>query len=119
MKNSYSQQLQNTHQDLNSNHSESLSQLGDDITELAAHLDAGTYQLLELIGQFDEKGGWHGTGINSCAHWLSWKCGMSLGSAREKVRIARALPELPKISAAFRSGKVSYSKVRAMTRVAT
>jgi hypothetical protein len=47
---------------------ESLEQLGDEITELSAHLDAGTYQLLELIGRFDEHGGWHGTGIHSCAH---------------------------------------------------
>ena len=98
---------------------ESLSRLGDDITQMTAHLDAGTYQLLKLIGEFDEKGGWHGIGINSCAHWLNWKCGISLGPAREKVRVARALPGLPKISKAFRAGKVSYSKVRAMTRVST
>jgi len=98
---------------------ESLSRLGDDITQMAAHLDAGTFQLLKLIGEFDKRGGWHGIGIHSCAHWLNWKCGISLGPAREKVRVARALPGLPQISKAFRAGKVSYSKVRAMTRVAT
>ena len=111
--------LPNTQKHPDSDHVESLSRLCDDITHMAAHLDAGTYQLLELIGEFDEKGGWHGIGINSCAHWLNWKCGISLGPAREKVRVARALPGLPKISSAFRAGKVSYSKVRAMTRVAT
>ncbi len=98
---------------------ETITRLGDDITQMAAHLDAGTYQLLELIGRFDEMGGWHGIGIQSCAHWLNWKCGISMGPAREKVRVARALTDLPKISTAFRKGKVSYSKVRAMTRVAT
>ena len=98
---------------------EDLSRLGDEITEMAAHLTAGTCQLLELIQVFDEEGGWHGFGINSCAHWLNWKCGMSMGTAREQVRVARALPALPKILASFRIGKVSYSKVRAMTRVAT
>jgi len=98
---------------------ESLEQLGDEITELSAHLDAGTYQLLELIGRFDEHGGWHGTGIHSCAHWLNWKCGINLGAARERVRTARALPGLPLIRAAFQEGKISYSKTRAMTRVAT
>ncbi len=97
----------------------SLSSLGDQITELAAHLDAGTYQLLKLISEFDQREGWNGTGILSCAHWLNWKCGISLGAAREKVRAARALASLPQISAVFRAGKVSYSKVRAMTRVAT
>jgi len=98
---------------------QSLEHLGDEITELSAHLDAGTYQLLELIGRFDEHEGWKGTGIHSCAHWLNWKCGMNLNAARERVRVARALPDLPRISAAFRDGKISYSKVRGMTRVAT
>jgi hypothetical protein len=111
--------LPNTHKFPDPNHFESMSRLGDDITQMAAHLDAGNYQLLMLIGKFDENGGWHGIGINSCAHWLNWKCGISLGPAREKVRVARALPGLPKISAAFGEGRVSYSKVRAMTRVAT
>ena len=54
----------------------------------------------------------------SCAHWLNWKCGTSLGAAREKVRVAHALQNLPKITEAFSTGVVSYSKVRAMTRVA-
>ena len=98
---------------------EVLLRLGDEITEMSAHLDAGTYQLLQLIGRFDQQGGWHGTGILSCAHWLNWRCGLNIGAAREQVRVARALPGLPKISAAFRQGRVSYSKVRAMTRVAT
>jgi len=96
-----------------------LEQLGDEICELSAHLDAGTFRLLELIARFDEHGGWNGTGILSCAHWLNWKCGMNLGAARERVRVARTLPELPRISAAFREGRISYSKARAMTRVAT
>ena len=59
---------------------------------MSAHLTAGTCQLLELIQVFDEEGGWHGYGISSCAHWLSWKCGMGTGTAREQVRVARALP---------------------------
>jgi hypothetical protein len=96
-----------------------LNHLADNITELVAHIDAGTFQLLKLICEFDKNEGWSGPGIRSCAHWLNWKCGMSMGPARERVRVARALPELPAISAAFRQGKVSYSKVRAMTRVAT
>jgi hypothetical protein len=96
-----------------------LDRMADGITELVAHLDASTFQLLELICEFDINEGWEGPGIKSCAHWLNWKCGMSLGPARERVRVARALPDLPEISMAFREGRVSYSKVRAMTRVAT
>jgi hypothetical protein len=52
-------------------------------------------------------------------NWLQWQCGTNIGAAREKVRVARALPEFPKISASFSEGRISYSKVRAMTRVAT
>jgi hypothetical protein len=89
------------------------------ITELSAHIHAATYRLLELIREYDDSQGWTGPGLNSCAHWLNWKCGIDLGAAREKVRVAHALDKLPKISEEFRLGEVSYSKVRAMTRVAT
>ncbi|NNE06189.1 MAG: DUF222 domain-containing protein [Xanthomonadales bacterium] len=97
----------------------SLDHLADEITELSAHLDAGNYRLLQLIEAFDARQGWEGVGMRSCAHWLNWQCGINLGAAREKVRVAKALPALPRISEAFRTGEVSYSKVRAMTRVAT
>ena len=94
-------------------------QLETQITELSAHIHAATYRLLELICEYDDSHGWTGPGLNSCAHWLNWKCGLSLGAAREKVRVAHALKDLPKISQLFRLGEVSYSKVRAITRVAT
>lgn len=93
--------------------------LEDEITELAAHISAATWRLLKLIREYDLCSGWNGGGTKSCAHWLNWKCGIALGAAREKVRVANALAELPQISAAFREGCLSYSKVRAMTRVAT
>ena len=96
-----------------------LENLENDITELAAHINAATYRLFELICLYDEKEGWAQHGLASCAHWLQWQCGTNLNAAREKVRVARALPDLPEISEAFRTGRVSYSKVRAMTRVAT
>jgi hypothetical protein len=100
-------------------HFRNLERLGEEITELAAHIHAATFQLLELIREFDDQEGWGREGANSCAHWLNWKCGMNQGAAREKVRVAHALPDLPLISSMFREGRVSYSKVRAMTRVAT
>jgi hypothetical protein len=55
----------------------------------------------------------------SCAHWLNWRTGLAMGAAREKVRVARALGDLPRLSGAMRRGATSYSKVRAITRVAT
>ena len=93
--------------------------LENQITELAAHIHAATARLLELIRRFDEGGGWQGDGLRSCAHWLNWKCGINMGAAREKVRVAKALADLPLTSEQFRRGEISYSKVRAMTRVAT
>ncbi|PKL95040.1 MAG: hypothetical protein CVV18_06980 [Gammaproteobacteria bacterium HGW-Gammaproteobacteria-8] len=91
----------------------------DEITEPAEHIHSATYRLLELIREFNQREGWGGPGLRSCAHWLNWKVGISLGAAREKLRVAHALEDLPKISAEFRRGTISFSKVRAMTRVAT
>ena len=95
-----------------------LERLGDEIAELAAHLHAAVYRLLVLIREFDAREGWH-SGFRTCAHWLSWRTGVDLGAAREKVRVARALEDLPQLSEGMRSGVLSYSKVRALTRVAT
>ena len=91
--------------------------LGDRIADLAARIQAATYELLVLIRQFDERDGWEG--FASCAHWLSWRIGLAPGAAREKVRVAHALANLPRLSEALQRGEVSYSKVRAVTRVAT
>ena len=88
------------------------------ITELYAYITAADYQFLVLVAEFDRHGYWELGGIRSCAHWLNWQCGIGMNAAREKVRVARALEALPKISKAFARGEISYSKVRAMTRVA-
>ncbi len=94
--------------------------LGAQITLLAGQMNVGNYRLLKLIAEFDERKGWSGAGtVRSCADWLNWKCGIAIGAAREKVRVAHCLAELPLIDAAFATGEISYSKVRAMTRVAT
>ena len=88
------------------------------ITELAGHLNSGNYRFLRLIAEFDRRKGWSDSATQSCAHWLNWKCGIDMGAAREKVRVANALAALPKISASMERGELSYSKVRALTRIA-
>ena len=95
-----------------------LDRLGDEIAELSAHLEAATARLLTLIREFDARGGWN-NGFRSCAHWLSWRVGLDLGAARERVRVARALGTLPRLAQALARGELSYAKVRALTRVAT
>jgi hypothetical protein len=95
-----------------------LDRLGDEIAELAAHLDCAIARLLNLIREFDARGGWS-SGFRSCAAWLSWRIGLAPGAAREHVRVARALGTLPRLSQALARGELSYSKVRELTRVAT
>jgi hypothetical protein len=91
--------------------------LEDEIATLSATLAAATHRLILLIGELDRRG--VPDDCRSSAHWLSWRVGLSLGVARQYVRVAKALPELPKISEAFGRGELSFSKVRAITRVAT
>src|SRR6476646_10068034 len=88
------------------------------ICELAGHLAAATCRFLVLLADFDARRGWASWEMDSCAQWLSWKCQMSSGTAREHVRVARALRHLPVIRARFAAGRLSYAKVRALTRIA-
>jgi len=94
-----------------------IEELDQAIVNLSARINAETYQLLLLIRQFDERAGWLKWGLANCAEWLHYRCDLSMNAAREKVRVAHALKTLPNIAAAFASGGLSYSKVRAMTRV--
>jgi hypothetical protein len=100
------------------NTSVSLEELEAQITELAGQLNAANYRWLTLIAEYDRRNGWADGKLPSCAHWLNFKCGLNLGAAREKVRVAHALAGLPKIAASMARGELSYSKVRALTRVA-
>ncbi|HEX2689720.1 MAG TPA: DUF222 domain-containing protein, partial [Kofleriaceae bacterium] len=96
-----------------------LDRLGERIAEQAAHFDAAMHRLLTDLREFDERGGWHVQGAMSCAHWLSWRVGWDLVTARDRVRVARKLAGVPAIDDALRRGEISYSKARAMVRVAT
>jgi len=96
-----------------------LERLEAEICELAGHLTAATCRFLVLLGDFDARRGWASWDMNSCASWLSWKCQMSSRTAREHVRVARALRDLPVIRTEFGTARLSYAKVRALTRIAT
>ena len=96
-----------------------IEDLERDIHNLCIGINAATYELLTLIREFDERVGWLKWGLENCAEWLAWRCDLSMATAREKVRTAHALKELPLISQSFSTGDLSYSKVRELTRVAT
>src|SRR5690349_17931281 len=100
-------------------HWRELEALEAKITELWGYLNAATYRFLLLIAEFDREEAYARHGLANTAQWLNWQCGIRAVAAREKVRVARALEQLPEISDAFAKGEISYSKVRAMTRVAT
>jgi hypothetical protein len=105
-------------------HDESMSKaqlksLGEEIATFAARVDVATHALIAKLRQFDAHEGHAHDEFATSAHWLSWRTGIGLNAAREKVRVARALGELPRIDELFARGKLSYSKVRAITRVAT
>jgi hypothetical protein len=96
----------------------SVDDLDRAICTLVRRMNAECYSVLVLIREFDDRFGYAKWSFKSCAEWLAWRCGLSLSAAREKVRAAQALRKLPAISAAFADGRLSYSKVRALTRVA-
>jgi uncharacterized protein DUF222 len=92
--------------------------LDERILNLCTRINAATYELLVMIREFDERGGCLKWGLDCTSKWLAWRCDLSMATAREKVRVARALKHLPLVSAAFSTGELSYSKVRSLTRVA-
>jgi len=96
-----------------------LEELEREICELAAHLAAATCRWLLLVAAFDQRRGWAEWGAKSCAEWLSWRCSIGRVTAREHVRVARRLVELPHVREAFAAGELTYCKVRAITRVAS
>ena len=94
-------------------------QLEQAVAELSAQIDEAEHRLLTLVREMDRRKRHAQHGMASMAQWLSWRVGLGPVAAREKVRVAKALGDLPEIDAALARGEVSYSKVRAMTRIAT
>jgi len=97
---------------------EALEELGDSIALKAAHLHAGMFPYLVDLARFDRLDGWRIAGHRTCAHWLAYRTKNDLMTSREHVRVARALEKLPETGASMGRGALSYSQVRALTRVA-
>jgi hypothetical protein len=97
----------------------SLDQLEEDIISLSSHINAMGYEFLVLVREFDLRQGWKAYNFNNCAEWLNMKCGIATATAREKIRVANLLFDLPQTAAAFQKGDLSFSKAKSLTRVAT
>src|SRR5947207_7680971 len=93
----------------------SFADLEQELASLASHIYAGTCRWLELVAELDRRGELVAC---TCAEWLAWRCGLTPRTAREHVRIARRLAELPLVRGAFSLGEISFAKVRALTRIA-
>ena len=89
------------------------------VTRMAAHINLADWRFIKLIAAMERTRGWQEGGYCNLGNWLDHRCGLGPCAARERIRIGRALAQLPRIDAAFRDGVISYSKVRAITRVAT
>ena len=89
------------------------------VTDMAAHINLADWRFIKLIAAMDRRRGWAECGYCNLGNWLDHRCGLGPCAARERIRIGRVLARLPRIDAAFRDGILSYSKVRAITRVAT
>ena len=98
---------------------DALTELGDRILEISAHMELADHRRLQYLAEYDARRGWELGGHASCAHWLAAGAKLDLGTAREKVRVARALEDLPETSAWMALGRITFSQARALTRVAT
>ena len=96
----------------------SLDQLEEEIVSLSERINSSEYEFLVLVREFDLRQGWKAYHFNNCAEWLNFRCGIATATGREKLRVARALFDLPAASAAFQQGKLSYSKARSLSRIA-
>lgn len=96
-----------------------LERLEVELTSLAGQVAAVTCRWLLAVAVYDRREGWGSWGCRSMVQWLGWKCGIAPSTAREQVRVARALEKLALVVAEFEAGRLSYSQVRAITRVAT
>src|SRR4030088_104486 len=90
----------------------------DGVCELSAHIQAATAQLAQMVAELDDIGDWSREGMRSCAHWLSVNTGCDVWTGAELVRVGHALVELPAIREAFATGRISFDKARAVTKIA-
>lgn len=97
----------------------SLDQLEAEMISYSQRMNVIEYDFLVVAREYDIREGWEAWNFNNRAEWLNFKCGIQVATGREKIRVARQLFDLPRISDAFATGLLSYSKVRALTRVAT
>jgi hypothetical protein len=102
----------------NVSHVRTVEQLATDLVRLATHLNVHEFKWLVLLAAYDARRGWESSGCRSCVDWIVANVGMGRRGARDRLRVARALTHLPVVCRSMAQGSLSFSKVRALTRVA-
>lgn len=95
-----------------------LERLEAELCTWSANMTAAEFRWFEMLAEFDRREGWQQWGASSCVAWMCWQLGLDSRTAREKLRVARALTCLPLVCEQMRLGRLPYSKVRAITRIA-
>src|SRR5437763_3798014 len=98
-------------------HSMTVSELGKAVVSGRRCLDAGEAEWLAGLVEFDRSGLWALDGHTCCVSWLVDRCGMRRSTAKEKLRVGFELSRRPLVAQAFATGELSYSKIRAITRI--
>ena len=84
--------------------------LGERCARAYMQADALHYRAMKLLAEFDRRSGWEDTGFSSTAEWLAWRIGIKPGAARERLRTALALEQLPLTAQAMKNGELSFTK---------
>ncbi len=92
--------------------------LADAIDQLHALAVGVVARLLTVVRAYDESEAWREDGAVSMATWLIYRLGVSASTAREWVRMAHALADLPAIAAALGEGRLSLDQLAPLTRLA-
>jgi hypothetical protein len=92
--------------------------LRDAVVAVGEHWSTAQQRLVHLVAELDRSNEWALDGSPTCAHWIAAALDIEVCTAREWLRVGRALTALPKMDGLFDTGQLSYSKVRALTRVA-
>ena len=92
------------------------AELEADLARACGTLNMAAAAQVQLIAKVLESGSYAASGVRSAEQWVAWQCGVSLAHARQLVRMARRLPELPATGAAFAAGELAEDQVAVICR---
>ena len=95
-----------------------LPTIGKQLVEAGVAFNSAQYRVVKLAAELDASDEWL-LSASSASRWIATALDIAISTAREWIRVGRALRHLPEIEEEFASNRLSYSKVRTLTRIAT